>query len=82
MGDGTEIVISVLTEMSGEVRDGGRRLELKYPIFQSNDTLVLVRASPPAQPYQYSLFIGEMRLIRSHVAANPAPALEGRCRRT
>ena len=81
MEDDSEIAISVLTEMSGEVRDGANRLQLKYPVFQSNDTLVLVRASPPTQPYLYSLFIDDMRLVRAHVAVNPDPSLEGKCRR-
>ena len=81
MGDGSEIAISVLTDMSGEVRDGTSLLRLKYPVFQSNDTLVLVRASPPIQPFQYSLFIKEMQLVRARVAIDPEPALTGDCRR-
>src|SRR4051794_36602562 len=44
MEDGSSIAVSVLTEMSGEIRDGVSLFQLKYPIFQSNDTLVLVRA--------------------------------------
>ena len=81
MHDGSEITISVLTEMSGEVRDGTVHLRLRYPVFQSNDTQVLVSARPPAQPYLYSLFIDDMRLIRAHVAVDPEPALEGACHR-
>ena len=81
MRDGSEITISVLTEMSGEVRDGAKHLNLHYPVFQSNDTQVLISARPPAQPYLYSLFIDDMRLIRAHVAVDPEPAVEGECYR-
>lgn len=82
MDDGSVISVSVLTDMSGEVRDGQAALQLKYPVFQSNDKQVLISSTWPTQPYVYSLSIEELELVRAHVApARPDPSLSGRCRR-
>lgn len=82
MDDGSVVSVSVLTDMSGEVRDGQLTLQLKYPVFQSNHKQVLVSANWPTQPYVYSLSIERLDIVRAHVSpVQPYPILSGRCRR-